>query len=113
MNGEVLRLLRVFNDIKANELAKQLGISKSYLSEIEHNKKKPTIDLLEKYASILNIKTSTLLLFSEALDDDRKIDAKQIVAQAAVKWLQILNKVGHIDEEVDFIESKSVIPTSK
>ena len=37
MNGEVLRLLRVFNDIKANELAKQLGISKSYLSEIEHN----------------------------------------------------------------------------
>lgn len=102
MNGEVLKLLRVFNDIKASDLAEQLGISKSYLSEIEHDRKKPSIELLDKYAEILKIKTSTLMLFSEALDEDEdvKSDARHMVAKAAVKWMQILNKVGHVDEEI-------------
>lgn len=116
MSGEVLRLLRVFNNIKATDLAAQLGISKSYLSEIEHNKKQPTIDLLDKYADILHIKTSTLLLFSEALDDDPEIkkDPRRTVAKAAVKWLQILNKVGHVDEDDEDIpnKSKSAVSTS-
>ena len=113
MSGEVLRLLRVFNNIKATDLAAQLGISKSYLSEIEHGKKQPTIDLLDKYAEILNIKTSTLLLFSEALDDDSDIkkDPRKTVAKAALKWLQILNKVGNVDEGEDVPdESKPAVP---
>lgn len=99
MDGEVLRLLRIFNDYKASDMAEKLGISKSYLSEIEHNKKQPTLELLDKYALVLNIRTSTLMVFSEALDDDPTIkkDAKQTIARAAVKWLQILERVGKLD----------------
>ena len=110
MSGEVLRLLRVFNNIKASDLANELDISKSYLSEIEHGKKAPSIELLEKYAAILNVKTSTLLLFSEVLDEDVecKKGASQAVARAAVKWLQLLEKVGHIREDVS-IESKPIV----
>lgn len=102
MSGEVLRLLRVFNNIKANDLAEELNISKSYLSEIEHNKKKPSIELLDKYAEILNIKTSTLLLFSEALEEDPECrgGASHAVAKAAVKWLKLLEKVGNLDEDL-------------
>ena len=42
------------------------------------------------------------MLFSEALDEDEdvKSDARHMVAKAAVKWMQILNKVGHVDEEI-------------
>lgn len=41
MLNEALRLLRVFNDRKATDLAKELGISAAYLSEIETGKKLP------------------------------------------------------------------------
>lgn len=114
MSGEVLRLLRVFNNIKATDLAAQLEISKSYLSEIEHGKKQPTIDLLDKYAEILHIKTSTLLLFSEALDDpDVKKDPRRTVAKAAVKWLQVMNKAGHVDEDENVSDKpESTVPTA-
>ena len=101
MTNEVLRLLRVFSNYKSNELAEELGISKSYLSEIEHGKKKPTLELLEKYAEIFNIKVSTIFLFSEAIENDlaTKNDTKQRVARYAVKWLQLLDRVGRVDEE--------------
>ena len=101
MTNEVLRLLRVFSNYKSSELAEELGISKSYLSEIEHEKKKPTIELLEKYAKIFNIKVSTIFLFSEAIENDlpTNYDTKQRVARYAVKWLELLDRVGRIDEE--------------
>ena len=35
MLSEALRLIRVFHDLKQTELADRLGVSKSYLSEIE------------------------------------------------------------------------------
>ena len=45
MVGEALRLLRIFNGYKSTELAEKLGISQSYVSEIENNKKQPTMGL--------------------------------------------------------------------
>ena len=103
MINEVLRLLRVFSNYKSGELAKELGISKSYLSEIEHGKKKPTIELLEKYAEIFDVKVSTIFLFSESIEDDLSLkhDAKQRIARYALKWLQLLDRVGRIDENAD------------
>lgn len=38
MLSEALRLIRVFHDMKQTELAQRLGISKSYLSEIEKDR---------------------------------------------------------------------------
>lgn len=69
MLGEALRLIRVFHDMKATELAEQLGISASYLSEIEHERKTPSIALIEKYAEVFRTKPSSILLFHERLDD--------------------------------------------
>ncbi|WP_244265261.1 helix-turn-helix domain-containing protein [Leptospira kmetyi] len=80
---EFLRLLRVFNDFKANEFAKKLEISTSYLSEIEKGKKKVTLDILNKYAEVLNTKTSTLMYIAEGFEKDsnkfRKILSTKIV----------------------------------
>ena len=60
MIGEALRLLRIFNGYKSVELAEKMGISQSYVSEIENNKKQPTMDILEKYANVFGMKRSTL-----------------------------------------------------
>ena len=47
MIGEVLQRMRKIYGYKAIEMSEKLGISNSYLSEIENNKKKPSLELLE------------------------------------------------------------------
>ncbi len=47
-------------------------ISKSYLSEIENNKKQPSLESLEKYLEIYGMKLSSLILLSENYDDANK-----------------------------------------
>lgn len=63
MLNEALRLLRVFNDRKATDLAKELGISAAYLSEIETGKKTPSMDLVNQYAKVFRTKPSSILFF--------------------------------------------------
>ena len=71
MIGEALRLIRVFHDFNQTEMASKLGISNSYLSEIETSKKSVTLELLKKYCSILNVPISSLLFFSESLESNQ------------------------------------------
>ena len=52
MIGDVLKRTRIIYGYKASEMSSELGISASYLSEIENNKKQPSLDLLQKYADI-------------------------------------------------------------
>ncbi len=70
MLHRALRLIRIFHEITQKELAQQLGISPSHVSEIEAGKKKPSYDLLEKYASYFNVPVSNIIFFSEYLDEN-------------------------------------------
>lgn len=92
MLNRALRLLRTFHQLSQVELAKRLGISNSYLSEIESGNKNPGLDLLEKYALVFNIPVSSILLFSEKLNGDRS--SEKIRVKAADKILRILEWVG-------------------
>ena len=65
MLGSSLRLIRKLYGETAKELANQLGITATYLSEIENGKKKVSLDLIQKYAIHYNIKCSTILFFDE------------------------------------------------
>lgn len=98
MIGEALRILRVFNGYKAKELAETLEISPSFISEIENGRKKPTLDLLNKYGEVFHVKVSTLILFSESLDEDGSKDVKHNVAGAGMKFLKILEKYGDLQD---------------
>lgn len=98
--GEALKLLRIFNGYTMSELSQMLGISQSYVSELENNKKQPSLDILERYANIFGMKKSTLLLFAESLENDVDIkNKKQRVAYAGMKLLKIIEKVGALDFE--------------
>lgn len=74
MLNDALRIVRLIHDYKSIELAKELGISASYLSEIENGKKKPSLELLQKYSDVLDLRPSTLLFFSEELDKNKAGD---------------------------------------
>lgn len=98
--GEALRLLRIFNGYKSAELAKKLELSQSYVSELENGKKQPTIEVLDKYAKVFEMKKSTLMLFAESLEGEEiKNDKKQRIARAGMKLLKILEKVGEFENE--------------
>lgn len=98
--GEALRLLRIFNGYKSAELAKKLELSQSYVSELENGKKQPTMEVLDKYAKVFEMKKSTLMLFAESLEGEGiKNDKKQRIARAGMKLLKILEKVGEFENE--------------
>jgi transcriptional regulator with XRE-family HTH domain len=67
MINEALRLIRVFHDLKQNELAERLAISKSHISEIEKGGKTPSLELIEKYSQEFKIPVSAIMFFAEEL----------------------------------------------
>lgn len=95
MLGEALRLIRIFHDLKQQDLADRLGLSKSYVSELESGKKSPSIEIIEKYSEQFGIPPSSILFFSENLENPSK--AKKTKAAIASKVLQFLQ----------FIEAKT------
>ena len=81
--NEALRLLRVYHDMKASELAADLQISTSYLSEIENGKKQPTLDLLRRYARAFRTTLPSLLVIADTVEKKgtklRRYVGKQVV----------------------------------
>jgi transcriptional regulator with XRE-family HTH domain len=95
MLNEALRLIRAYHDMSQTQLCSELGISNSHLSEIESGKKQPSMDLLDKYGKRFDIPVSSLLFFSENLDNKKITDrvrigtARKIVS--LLKWVEQKN----------------------
>lgn len=68
MINQALKKIREFHNMKQYELANTIGISNSYLSEIESGKKSPSLELLKKYSEVFDIPVSSLIYFSEELE---------------------------------------------
>ena len=102
MLNKALRLLRVYHDLSVSEAAGRLGLSKSYVSEIENNKKKVSLDVLEKYASAFDVPMSSLLLFSEQMEKGGRGDRVQgFVADKALKFLDWVAMISEEREQTD------------
>lgn len=96
MLNEALRLIRVFHDLNQKDLADKLRISNSYLSEIESGKKMPTLEVIEKYSEVFNMPSSSILFFSERLNNGEKSEkTRKYVSNKVIKIL-------------DWISAKSV-----
>ncbi len=93
MLGEALRLIRVFHDCKISVLAKGIGISPSYISEIENGKKIPSMEILKKYADYFDTTISSIMFFSEDIEADRKKPVKTAIRNKLIKFLQIIENV--------------------
>jgi len=96
MINKALKQIRIFHQIKQADLASSLDISRSYLSEIESGHKSVSIDILNKYAEIFSIPTSSLLLFSENYGKSKISESFRAVC--ANKIVQIMEWV-HAREE--------------
>lgn len=89
MLNEALRLIRAYHDLSQSQLCMELGVSNSYLSEIESGKKSPSLDLLNKYSVRFDVPVSSLMFFSESLDSQKVTDRLRVgVARKVVSLLQ-------------------------
>lgn len=104
MLPEALRLIRVFHDVKQNELANRLGISKSFLSEIESGKKIASVELIEKYSLEFQIPASSILFFSENLNSPDTVRGaaertQGVIARKILNFLQLIEDRTAVVEE--------------
>lgn len=53
--GERLRKAREWRGLTGEQLAQRVGISPSYVSELEHNRNNPSLDLLHRLAEVLDV----------------------------------------------------------
>lgn len=93
--AEALRLIRVFHDLKQYELSDRLGVSNSYISEIETGRKEPSIGIISKYAEEFKIPLSSILFFSEQLNDgaivtNETADMRDLISHKIIRFLQII-----------------------
>ena len=92
MIGEVLQRMRKIYGYKAKEMSEKLGISNSYLSEIENNKKKPSLELLEVYSNVFESKVSSLILMSEKLEDSSNNNSDDFIRKTMIKMINFMSK---------------------
>lgn len=102
MFGQALKLLRRHHGLNQSTLARNLGVSRSYISELESGNRTPSLDLLNRYANIFDIPVSSLVFFAEALEDkisapSRLAKAKGVIAKKIIALLMALD----IDSEVE------------
>lgn len=96
MIGKALKRTRQFHRLTQAALAERLGISKSYLSEVEGGKKAPTIDLLQKYSEVFGVPASSFLLFSESLESG---ESKFKLANKVIKIMDWIAEEFNDDEQ--------------
>lgn len=97
MLNRALKIVREVHRMKQGELASELGISKSYLSELERGDKKVSLEVLKKYAEAFEVPTSTFLSFMEALEGES--DARRARAQKLLSVLAWTVENEHSREE--------------
>ena len=87
---KLLKYMRNFGHYTQLDMAGELGISRSYISEIEKGLKVPSMEVLMKYAAFYEVPLSSLLLFAENLDNkkDFKSRVKKILTVRAMQWLK-------------------------
>lgn len=59
--GENIKKIRKENGLTQAEFSKKIGISRTYLSDLENNRKSPSVETLDKMAEKLGVSTTYLL----------------------------------------------------
>lgn len=94
MLNKALRLVRVYHDLSQVDTAERLGLSKSYVSEIEKGSKNVSMATLQKYSDAFDIPMSSLLLFAEKVEGAGKSENVRVfVADKAVKMLDWVSTI--------------------
>ena len=95
MYARAFKVIRKYHRLSQTELAVRLGLSKSYISELEAGTKKASLDVLERYAEEFQIPLSSLMLFAErSANANFSERTRSFAANKVLKMLEWLSKAG-------------------
>lgn len=107
--GDVLREARVAADLSLRDLAKRLGITPSYISDIENDRRVPSEDVLRLLANELKLDFDQLMAMAGRVGDQaerylkqhpaagtlfRRISDKKLPEEDLQKLLQQVDRMG-------------------
>lgn len=113
INGNIIRDIRKHRNLSLQELAQKTELSVSYLSEIERNKKQPSLETIEKIANALNISKEGLLVNSNSASEQPTTLGEKIHLFRKDKNLtltELASKAGISNTYLCQIESGKVMP---
>lgn len=70
--GKAIKTIRIKSGIRQNEFARLINVTQGYLSQLEADKKEPSIDLLNRISQQVFIPLPILLWFSVDESDVKK-----------------------------------------
>lgn len=88
MFDRALRTARQYHRLSQSSLADKIGISKSYLNEIERGHKEPSLDVLRRYAEFFDVPMSSLMLFAEQTNGSTIERARVFAADKVLRMLE-------------------------
>jgi transcriptional regulator with XRE-family HTH domain len=102
MYYRALKLIRQYHRLSQVELAERLGLSKSFISELEKKDgKKPSVDVLERYSNFFKIPLSSLFLFAESTGSKKAREVSRVYATDKIlrmlEWLEETASLSEVD----------------
>lgn len=97
--GRTIKTLRVAAGIRQGDFATQVGVTQAYLSAIESDKRKPSLEMVERVAAALNVPPGALLAATAAnavLPQYAEVAQK---LQELQQLLLVLQVTGHAQNE--------------
>lgn len=89
--SDALRLLRLYLGFTQSQIAVQLSLSQSMISEIEKGVKPVSMEVLERYSETFRIRLSQLMFFAEELEGEPvQTRGKLIIANRVLRLLEAL-----------------------
>lgn len=79
--GQLIRFGRINQKMSQDDLAKELEVSKNYISLVENDKKDPSINFLKNTAKLLNIPLVLLVWEKIDLPEEKTKEEKDIRKQ--------------------------------
>ncbi len=80
--AKAIRIARSIAGISQKKLADRTGLDRSYLSLIEGEKRKPTVDTIQSISNALNMPFHLLTLLATEKIDTTRIDEAQVLGLA-------------------------------
>ncbi len=102
--GARLREVRILRGISLRNLARKVGVSASFISQVEQNKCQPSLETLRKISEVLEVNTSYLL----EPQDYELAPSKEVVE------IRLPNRLRYLSTLADFLKSvcqKNGVPT--
>lgn len=88
----IFYLLRVAKNLSANEVADMVGVARSYIHAIESDEKKPSSQLIKKYAAVLEVDEEVILTYHE---DEKNTKFENVL----LRLLQVICKEPDIESD--------------